>query len=71
MTTKCHWWNRWYHRRLREIDVLVLLPAFQLSVLKRIEEGRKLDLDQTVDEMFDLHKSLPGQEHWRCECSKQ
>jgi hypothetical protein len=66
----CNFIQRWWHRRLREIDVITLLPTFQLKVLQQIESGKKLDLDSTVDKMFDLHKSLPGQEHWNCKCSR-
>ncbi len=71
MTAQCHWWNRWWHRRLRALDVRILLPAFQRNVLERIERGQRLNLDNTVDKMFAMHKALPGQEHWHCQCSKE
>jgi len=56
---------------MRALDVRILLPAMQRSVLERIELGQRLNLENTVDKMFALHKQLPGQEHWHCQCSKE
>lgn len=65
---RCGWWNRWLHRRRREADVLYLLPAFQLAAL---QAGHDLVAAESyVDRAFELHKTLPGEEHWRCACSQ-
>jgi hypothetical protein len=66
---KCGWWNRWLHRRLRNADVLFLLPALRL----RAEMGARTEheIEQLIDQGFQLHASMPGQEHWRCECARQ
>lgn len=72
---KCYWWNKWYHRRLRNIDVIILLPSIQLAALKRIDHNLPQDefyklLHDKIDNAFELYKLLPGSEHWQCECSK-
>lgn len=64
----CGWWNRWWHRWKREADVLLLLPAVaQAAIAKARDEA---DEERLIDEAFALHASLPGQEHWRCECAR-
>lgn len=57
----CHWWNRWWHRRLRRMDMSFILDAIHVAA--------KGDLTK-VTKMWNYHKTLPGQEHWRCECSR-
>jgi hypothetical protein len=68
MTTACAWWNRWWHRRKREADVLCLLPALAQAAAARVSDSD--DEQRWIDAAFALHASLPGQEHWRCDCAR-
>ena len=72
----CYWWNRWWHRRLREADVMNLIPAIRL----RAEMSAPYEpltaewtryVEQKIDVIFTAAKQLPGQEHWHCECAKK
>lgn len=72
----CYWWNRWLHRRRREADVLFLLPALRLraemaSKEAVFTEAWSRDIDRRIDAAMALHKTLPGNEHWHCECSQE
>jgi hypothetical protein len=58
---KCHWWNRWYHRRLRRIDTETVYATM-------VKETNTLDQRNRA---WNLFISLPGQEHWQCECSER
>lgn len=55
----CRWWERWWHRRLREIDRRTMLPA----MLERV--GSK----QVAAMAFTFFTEQPGQEHWQCPCA--
>lgn len=65
----CGWWNRWLHRRSRDADVLFLLPSIRLAAEMRA--SNEDEIERLVDAGFAVHASLPGQEHWRCECARQ
>lgn len=78
----CPWWIRWYHRRLRGLDVLYLLPVIEAKVMRQllqwhtwqqspliVSDGDMGVFMKNVDAAFDLHKRLPGNEHWRCACA--
>ncbi len=70
----CHWWNRWYHQRLREADVLYLLPCIRLSAESHVDgvvgtEAWTRAVEAKIDAAFELHKALPGQDHWHCHCA--
>lgn len=73
----CRWWNRWLHRKKREADTIWLLPALQAAAMERTTEDHMIDPDgwerdvqARVDAGFALHKQLPGQEHWHCDCAR-
>ena len=63
---KCHWWNRWYHSKLRRLDVQMMLPAIERAASRYGETD--LVTAKTVWEKF---KKEPGQEHWQCQCAKE
>ena len=61
-TLNCPWWIRWYHRRLRKIDLVTMGPAILAAVkLSRFTDGEG-------DQGWEAFKAMQGQEHWRCEC---
>lgn len=73
----CYWWNRWYHQRQRNIDVIVLLPSIHYKAMMRAtnkypshSDEWDREVERLTDLAFELHQSLPGQEHWHCECSR-
>lgn len=75
---KCYWFNRWYHRRLRRIDETILFPAIKERA--RMKAGKLYSIyteafDEKTKEYYEtiieLHKTLPGQEYWHCDCSKE
>jgi hypothetical protein len=75
---KCYWWNKWLHERKRQADVLFLLPSLQLAAERKMEgfdfvnsEEWYRKREQLIDQAFELHKQLPGQEHWHCECANE
>lgn len=72
----CHWWNRWYHRRLRKADLEILLPALRLNAERRAtqyyvrySEGWEREVSRLTSDMFNFHCSLPNEKHWRCDCA--
>lgn len=73
---KCYWWNRWWHRKSRESDMLFLLPAIRMRA-EMTAAGRysifTKEYDNEVNDLtyqlFEIHKNMPGQGHWHCECS--
>lgn len=67
---KCNIVLRWWHQRLRNYDTLMLLPSFQLVVMTKHPEAEPEKRDKLVDLMFEVHKLLPGNEHWICSCSE-
>ena len=62
-TRLCPWWIRWYHRRLREFDRRLMLPALREKV--RVAHGEP----GTFHKAWDAFKAMPGQEHWHCACA--
>lgn len=77
---RCGRLRRWWHRRLREQDVLWLLPALRLKAEMAAAEQPDVPLygiaherfiEQKIDAAMALHKALPGQEHWRCACAQE
>jgi hypothetical protein len=73
---RCRWWNRWLHERKRNADVLYLLPALQLYAEDRATsppgtDAHDREVEALVDAGFEMHKALPGQEHWHCACAAQ
>ncbi len=74
----CHWWNRWLHQRKREIDVIALLPELRFVAERRaamnhvpFTEDYFRAVERAIDAAFEMHKTLPGQEHWRCPCAER
>lgn len=57
----CHWWNRWWHRRLREADKRMMIPI----LLGQVAEG---DHQNRVKIFYSFIHDR-GQEHWLCGCS--
>jgi hypothetical protein len=56
----CPWWTRWYHRRLRKMDVE--------NIWWKINNGARTT--EEADRAWSLFKTMPGQEHWRCPCAE-
>lgn len=59
----CPWWSRWLHRRQRQSDRTVMMPAI-VSAAKKA--------GKTTDEIFKawvLFTAQKGQEHWHCPCA--
>ena len=72
----CYWWNRWWHRRKRVIDLQILEPAMRARVEEETDLFHARDtpawrerVNRRLGFAWILHKSLPGNEHWRCQCS--
>ena len=55
-TPRCHFWNRWVHRRQRKADRMFLLPALWKNARNRMTAARA----------FDTH--CKGERHWNCQC---
>lgn len=78
--TRCWWWRRTVHARLRQIDREVLFPILRQQATERVVSGNEFTAG-TIAEFhavvvlqqaaIDVHKSLPGQEHWRCACAAE
>jgi hypothetical protein len=51
-------WRRWWHRRLRTVDLDVFWPTL-LDRAESVAEARVA---------WDVFIRQPGQEHWRCAC---
>lgn len=57
---KCHWWNRWRHRRLRLTDRRFMIPLLVGAPgLTNKQRAAAVSLF-----LWDR-----GQEHWHCACS--
>ena len=65
---KCRWWNRWWHRRLRRLDVHFMLDAICRAAARY---GENPQTSPTVKAAWDRFKSEPGQEHWHCDCATE
>jgi hypothetical protein len=64
----CPWYVRWWLRRL---DRRYILPALYQTV-KRRRLAESLSMVETeVMRAWEMHQSLPGQEHWRCPCAQR
>ena len=57
---RCPWWIRWWHRRLRRIDVQVMAPLLRQAAANYPPGA--------FARAWAAFKTQPGQEHWRCEC---
>lgn len=74
---KCPWWKRWWHRRQRNADRLVLFPAIRdraemaaAQTYRRFGNEWRIDRDFRMFGMLDMHASGLGQGHWGCACAK-
>mgnify|MGYP001561317358 CR=1 FL=1 len=56
---RCGWWNRWLHRRLRRIDREILLSMLMM----------RAETTEKAEDAWALHLSMPGNEHWHCNCA--
>lgn len=67
----CPWYVRWWHRRLRRLDARFIFPALYQAVGMRRPAASLTEIDAYVMRAWELHKELPGQEHWRCLCARR
>jgi hypothetical protein len=63
---KCHWWNRWWHRKLRKIDRREMMPALERAAARY---GPAEHAQEVLEIAWEGFKRDKGQEHWRCECA--
>lgn len=63
----CPWYARWWHRRMRKADVMMMLPALQ----RNLGEGRDFPGGRLLSwqEAWVRFKADAGQEHWTCPCA--
>lgn len=54
MERKCHWYIRWWHKRLRSLDQKFMLPK----------------LSNFPSEIWLAFTEKEGQEHWHCNCAE-
>ena len=54
----CPWWVRWWHRRLRILDVELMW----VSLLDRA------DTEEEARVAWDVFLAQEGQDHWHCAC---
>lgn len=73
---KCYWWNRWYHRRQREIDVDILFQEFDKAAERKLYmeclQGTLIWKERKeilVSKAIRYHKE--GEKHWNCQCAKE
>lgn len=57
----CNFIQRWWHRRLRNIDLTSMYPII-MTAAKTPEIGQAA---------WNIFKQQEGQEHWNCECSRK
>lgn len=72
----CHWWTRWWHRRLRRIDREILLPQIEQRAALRARRHWSPYTQQYLNEVrrdvvraWALHRRQPTSGHWRCACA--
>jgi len=57
----CNIIQRWWHKRLRKHDIEIMYPAL----------AEKTDSIEKLQLAWKVFKLMPGQEHWRCDCSQE